>query len=165
MRLTLTGLIFRREILQKDLDALEKKGYITRNKQYFEITEQGSFPFLTGLAAGLPKEVFTNSECITFGPDYFGRGDLVAVKVSGDSMSGDSIHDGDVVIINISDLDVDENILALRVDQSEMTLKRVKMNHEEVELISSNPDYPNLCYAIDRVEIVGKYVGLVRKSN
>ena len=79
-------------------------------------------------------------------------------------MSGDSIHDGDVVIINVSNLDIDQNILALRVDQSEMTLKRVKVETNKVHLISSNPNYSTITYSTERVEIVGKYVGLVRRS-
>jgi repressor LexA len=146
------------------LDALARKGYIERHTQYFELKDRGSFPFATGLAAGAAQEAFDSHERISFGPDYFGRGKLVAVKVSGESMAGDAIHDGDVVIISLGSEAMHDAIVAVRVDDREVTLKRVVFSGEMVELVPSNPDFSSLRYAAERLTIVGTYVGLVRKN-
>lgn len=149
------------------LDALEKKGYINRNTQYFELRNQKSFPFATGLSAGLAQEAFDSNESISFDPDYFGRGSLVAISISGESMAGDSIHDGDVVIIKLLDEQKEHSkndILAVRIDNQELTLKRINQTDGMIELIPSNPDFKPHRYSLERVSVIGKYVGLVRKN-
>ena len=151
------------------LDALERKGYIRRKTQHFELHESiaspsTSFPFATGLSAGHPKEAFDSNERIQFDRQFFGGGDLVAITVFGESMSGDSIHDGDVVIIDLSIVDDLDGIVAVRIDGMELTLKRISRQDRMLELIPSNPNVAPITVSSDRVEIVGKYMGLVRRG-
>jgi repressor LexA len=146
------------------LDALARKGYINRNTQYFELTDRHSFSFATGLAAGAAQEAFDAEERVSFNPEYFGKGELAAIRVVGESMAGDSIHDGDVVIIAMGSEVGRHDIAAVRVDGSELSLKRIAVSEKSVELLPSNPQFTSTCYERERVAIVGKYVGLVRKS-
>lgn len=146
------------------LDALARKGYISRNTQYFDIPDRYSFPFATGLAAGPAQEAFDSGERVSFGPEYFGRGKLAAISVSGESMAGDAIHDGDVVIIAIDKPVGRNDIAAVRIDNAAVTLKRLAYHDDTVELLPSNPAYKSARYEVDRIEVLGKYVGLVRKS-
>ncbi len=54
------------------------------------------------------------------------------------------------------------DILALRIED-EITLKRVRLHGDEAELVPSNPAFPIRTVAADRLEILGKLVGIVRK--
>lgn len=151
--------------------ALERKGYIQKSAQRisgFALTDQNckeSFRLVGVIPAGTPQHSYEQTDQqLSFNQDYFGGGSLIAVTVTGDSMTGDSICDGDIVIIKLQSESNSHDIVALRIDQDEFSLKRVKFNGEQAELISSNPAYAPRFVASSQVEVVGKLVGIVRKA-
>lgn len=87
--------------------------------------------------------------------DYFdGRVDLNAhlikdvtntaiVQVSGESMEGAGISDGDELVVNRSLKPVDGNIVVAVLD-GEMTIKRLRITPTGVVLQADNPAYPNI---------------------
>ena len=91
---------------------------------------------------------------------------IVALKISGDSMKGDLIMDGDIIILdcnNISTNDIKSgDIVAARVDNDYATLKRMFINKNKIELRPSNKLYSSIFTDKKNVKIDGKVVGLVR---
>lgn len=126
-------------------------------------------PFLGLIAAGHPAEIYSNGgRYIEFSTKFFGASndqDLFALQVMGNSMIGDSICDGDIAIIKRqSESFQKDDILAVEVRNEEFTLKRIVHKNEIVELIPSNPKYPIIEVPSEQVRIVGKYLGLLRRS-
>lgn len=87
--------------------------------------------------------------------DYFdGRLDLNAhlihdvtstylVRVSGDSMQGAGISDGDELVVDRSLTPVDGNVVVAVLD-GELTVKRLRLSGGVVRLAAENPDYPDI---------------------
>ena len=65
------------------------------------------------------------------------------VKVKGDSMTGASIHDGDLLVVDRSLEAVDGKIVIAGVN-GELTVKRLSLKADEVWLMPENPTYPPL---------------------
>ena len=143
------------------LKALERKGYIKQREQraseYFlpdqlsQNTEE--FLLVAKISAGTPMPVYDESS----------GGDIRGIRVSGDSMSGDSIADGDIAMIKFQSNADKGDILALRIED-EITLKRVNLVGDIAQLVPSNPDYPVREVAAQNLQIIGKLVGVVRKT-
>jgi repressor LexA len=150
------------------IKALEKKGYIKKQgpkaSLYSLKEEDDGFPLVATIPAGVPNHSFEQPiELLHFNPDYFGRGEIQAVKVSGESMIGDAIEDGDIALIRIQKDTAPHDIVAVRVDREEITLKRIRKKNHIVELIASNPNFPKRSVDASEVEVIGKLVGIIRK--
>lgn len=77
--------------------------------------------------------------------------------VSGDSMIGADIHDGDVVFIRSQPIVDDGQIAAVRIDD-DATLKRFYKNPDGCTLVSMNPQYPPMIFNSDNcdsIQIIG----------
>jgi len=150
------------------IKALIRKGYV-RKQSTFALTSEndqsdGQIPLVATIPAGLPTEAFeTSDEFLRFDDSYFSNGDIRAVRISGNSMSGDGIRDGDVGIIRMQNR-INKNEIAVVRYEGEVTLKRLRKTRTHCELVPSNPDFPVNAVEPDRVEVVGKLVGLVRKT-
>lgn len=80
-------------------------------------------------------------------------------------MQGDSICDGDTAIIRMQSDWKEQDIVAARVGEDEVTLKRIQPLAEgQVALVPSNPDYPVKVYPEESVQVLGILSGLVRKT-
>ncbi len=155
------------------LMALEKKGFIKKRSQRvsdYMIAEDHSdipstFDLVATIPAGTPLAIFEGKEdTFTVDKNFFGGGQLKAVYISGDSMSGDSISDGDIGIIRLQKDWNKRDIVAVRVNGDEITLKRIRIKKNTVELMPSNPEFPVRRFPAEEVEIVGKLVGIIRKT-
>ncbi|NCF36019.1 MAG: repressor LexA [Gammaproteobacteria bacterium] len=153
------------------LKALEKKGYIRQRSQRVsdymladEWHDRGeSFDLIARIPAGAPLPVFDESrESFSVTHDFFGGGDILALRVIGDSMSGDSVADGDIAMIKRQQEGNKGDILALRIED-EITLKRVELEGDQARLLSSNPEHPVRLVPAAQLEILGKLVGIIRK--
>lgn len=154
------------------LRALEKKGLLRRQpgkgraivlRQ--EDASPSRFPLLGAIPAGaarsmeeMPHEFFDLS------PGWFGKGELVALRVQGESMAGDAIRDGDLAIVKLQREARPSEIVAVRIGGTETTLKRVRLRKRRVQLIASNPAYPAREAPAEEVEILGKLVGILRRQ-
>ena len=153
------------------LKALEKKGYIRQRSQRVsdymladEWHDRGeSFDLIARIPAGAPLPVFDESrESFSVTHDFFGGGDILALRVIGDSMSGDSVADGDIAMIKRQQEGNKGDILALRIED-EITLKRIELEGDQARLLSSNPEHPVRLVPAAQLEILGKLVGIIRK--
>ncbi len=153
------------------LKALEKKGYIRQRSQRVsdymladERQDRGeSFDLIARIPAGAPLPVFDESrESFSVTHDFFGGGDILALRVIGDSMSGDSVADGDIAMIKRQREGNKGDILALRIED-EITLKRVELERDQARLLPSNPEHPIRLVPAAQLEVLGKLVGIIRK--
>ena len=65
------------------------------------------------------------------------------VRVSGDSMTGAGIFDGDEVIVDRS-LDARDGSVVIAVVDNELTIKRLRLDGDTVRLVPENPAYPDI---------------------
>ena len=121
-----------------------------------------TLPVLGRIAAGLPIEAIPGTDEIDLTEFFIGPGRFV-LRVSGDSMVGDGILDGDMVVVQKQDTARDGEIVVALIDNEEATLKRLKRNQDgSVTLRPANPSYPPMRYHGSRVRIQGVVVGQFR---
>ena len=89
--------------------------------------------------------------------------DLFALRVSGDSLVEVGILEGDYVVVSpmLKNALDQGSVCAVRLEDDEVTLKRVFFAAEGVILRSANPEYPDITRPT--VSIIGKVVRLVRQ--
>jgi len=153
------------------LNALEKKGFIRQRSQRVsdymladDIRRNAeTFNLVARIPAGAPLPVYDETpESFSVTHDFFGGGDILAVRVIGDSMSGDSIADGDMAMIKRQPEGNKSDILALRID-GEITFKRLELRGDRARLLPSNPEHEIRSVPAGQLEILGKLVGIIRK--
>jgi repressor LexA len=151
------------------LKALQKKGLIHREPNMSRAIQMldeptGAQPSrlkLVGrIAAGQPIEAVEQDEELGFS-EWEGSDDKFALRVSGDSMIEDHIADGDYVVIQRQEVARDGQIVAVRDDDGEATLKRLFRERNRVRLEPANKAMKPIYR--DRVDILGVLVGVVRK--
>ena len=151
------------------LKALQKKGLIHREpnmSRAIQLLEDPVSAHHMGLklvgriAAGQPIEAIEQHEELTFS-DWTEPGDKFALKVTGDSMIEEHIADGDFVIIRRQEQARDGQIVAVRDDDGEATLKKVLRDRNRVRLEPANKTMKPIFR--DRVNVLGVLVGVVRK--
>lgn len=122
----------------------------------------GTVPLLGAIAAGAPIEAIENPEEIEIPAGMAGPGERYALRVRGDSMIEDGIHDGDIVVVRRANrAERGETVVA--VIDGEATLKRFHPLGREIELRPANPSLRPMRVAADRVEIRGVLTGLLRR--
>ena len=87
------------------------------------------------------------------------------VRVSGDSMIGAGIHDGDLLIVDRSLDPRDKNVVIAVID-GELTVKRIRIQKKKVFLVPENENY-TIINVSDREDfsIIGKVVSVFRTYN
>ena len=127
----------------------------------FEVPVYGAIP------AGLPAmQEQEPEETIAVAPAVFGvrpprPGHFWFRRVTGDSMIGANIFDGDLVALSRQEPRSGDIIAAL-VDETTTTLKRFVRERGRTLLRAANPRYPDL--APRRLESQGVVVGVIRQS-
>ncbi len=91
-------------------------------------------------------------------------GDVIALRMKGQSMERARLHDGDLALIRMQDTIEDGEIAALCVGENldEATIKRVHFVEDYITLLpqSDDPQHQALTYRSDQVRVVGKVVGV-----
>jgi repressor LexA len=151
------------------LKALQKKGLIHREpnmSRAIQLLEdpvsanQMGLKLVGRIAAGHPIEAIEQGEELTF-TDWVEPGDKFALQVQGESMIDEHIADGDFVIIRRQEQARDGQIVAVRDDDGEATLKRFYRERNRIRLEPANKAMKPIFR--DRVNILGVLVGVVRK--
>lgn len=124
---------------------------------------RGRMPFYGDVAAGTPL-LPDNRALPVEVPDtiHRDRDDCFVLRVKGDSMVEDAILDGDLVVLQRrAEVRNGDRVVAL-LDGEEVTLKEFRKDREGVWLIPHNPELKPRCYSLDRVQIQGVLVGVMR---
>lgn len=152
------------------LRALERKGHVElpgdrrhRQIRLKDAPPRGvSVPLVGRVAAGLPVLAEQNLEGrIAVPSEWLDRGSHFALRVSGESMVGAGILDGDHVIVRQEAAAEDGDIVAATVE-GETTLKRLRRRGSRYALVAENPRYPAIDIRTDGVTIHGVVVCLTR---
>lgn len=125
----------------------------------FDAGSMLKIPVVGKIAAGTPIDRIENIEGYTLVDPYILRGkDGFALQVIGDSMTGDRIYDGDMVIVSKQDEVHSSDIAVVVVDNESVTLKRVRREGAQCLLIPSNPTMQPSLVPAEQVKIIGKVV-------
>jgi repressor LexA len=157
------------------LKALEKKGFIERNKGVKDqksaaraITIPGlrvgtaTFPLLGMVSAGTGMEVVSQDDRIDLS-EMFGGKNHYALRVRGQSMIEDHIDDGDIVILKKQDTAENGERVVAVVDGA-ATLKKFYRRRDRVVLEPSNSTMsPIVVEPNQNVQVVGVLVGVLRR--
>jgi repressor LexA len=150
------------------LKALQKKGLIHREPNMSRAiqmldeptgTQPSRLKLVGRIAAGQPIEAVEQDEELGFS-EWEGSDDKFALRVSGDSMIEDHIADGDYVVIQRQEVARDGQIVAVRDDDGEATLKRLFRERNRVRLEPANKAYKPI--KTRDAELLGKVVGVFR---
>jgi repressor LexA len=129
-----------------------------------------TIPIIGRIAAGTPIMALENREDeLPVDPSIFGSETCFALRVQGDSMIEAHIADGDLAIIRPQNQAESGQIVAVIVKNilHEATLKILRKTKGTTELHSANSAYPPMVFSgwqRGRIRIVGKFVGIIRRS-
>lgn len=121
-------------------------------------------PLYGRIAAGLPIEALRDTSTMIDVPAaLLGPGDHYALEVAGDSMIDAGILDGDTVLIRKGEVADNGQIVVALVDDTEVTLKRLRRRGNSTALEPCNPAYKPQILPADKVKVQGRLVGLLRR--
>lgn len=158
------------------LEALEKKGYISKDKtkpRAIEIhyardvgpvarrSAVRHVPLVGRIAAGSPTQALEEVEDVLPLPaEFVGEGSHFMLRVKGDSMIGIGIHDGDSVVVRKQDhADPGDVVAALLSDEA--TVKTFVKDGARTYLRPENPDLDPI-EITPETRVLGKVVTLLR---
>lgn len=177
--------VSRESSLSDLLAPLERKGFIqvqggVRGRQrIIELSTRGQIetgmgaPVVGAITAGpLREAIYESGEVVTdfAGALGFRSGDFL-LRVEGDSMTGDGILSGDLVLLRPDLHPHPGEIAAVQIvedgDSWQTTLKHVwaSPNEDRVELRASNPAYEPIFVPCEQTRIAGVYRGLLREAS
>ncbi|NQV84463.1 MAG: transcriptional repressor LexA [Rhodospirillales bacterium] len=127
-------------------------------------SETVHLPLYGRIAAGTPIEALRDhSSSVDVPAALLGKGDHYALEVDGDSMIDAGIFDGDTVIIRRTDTADNGSIVVALVEDTEVTLKRLRRKGASVALEPANTAFETRIFGPDQVKVQGSLVGLIRK--
>lgn len=153
----------------QNLQALYKKGYLKKDRLGYQLVEKRrssrapGIPVMGVITAGVLQEAIeTDLGAITLETLFPRLDKMFAIQVSGRSMVGAGIEDGDYVLL--VDDDIPNGGIGAVLYNGETSLKRIFRHKEGLRLEPANDEYsaieirPDL---FEEVRVLGKYVGHV----
>ncbi len=126
--------------------------------------DPAALPLYGKIAAGTPIEALRDaSRTVDVPPSLLGRGEHYALEVEGDSMVEAGILNGDTVVIEKCEKADNGTIVVALVDDSEVTLKRLRQRGNSIALEPANRKYETRIFHPDQVRIQGRLTGLIRQ--
>jgi repressor LexA len=163
-----------RSTVKQQLEALENKGYIKRNKKLsrgIELTIEDklfiSRPILGEVAAGNPLTIYPDSiDTIELPTIVNLPGDSFLLKVKGDSLKDAYIFDSDIVIVNPNIIPLNGQIVVAVLEDSAV-VKRYFKYEDRIELHSENIEYKPIIIEKTGFKfiIVGVVIGIYRSMD
>jgi len=147
------------------LKALEKDGYLelSANKARSILIKQNTnniLPLIGEVAAGEPiYPLVTEGDKIDIPLKSDGT---FVLKVKGDSMIKAGIQNGDMVVVDTQKATTNKDIVVAVID-GEVTLKRLIIHNNEIELHPENDNYNIIKIGKKDFKILGKVTLLLRK--
>lgn len=128
--------------------------------------DDAEVPLIGQIPAGVPFDAVQSAEDTYLLPRRLvGHGELFALKVKGDSMTGAAITDGDLVVVRQQLRAENGEIVAAQLDgtaTAEATVKTLQRVDGHVWLMPANPAYQPI--PADDAIILGKVVAVVRPA-
>ncbi len=159
--------------VQRHLDALERKGFIRRDRYKYRSIELAdapvppfiravNVPVLGHIAAGAPILAQEHIEdTFPLPMDLVSEGDSVfMLRVRGDSMINAGIFDGDLVAVRQQPAADNGEIVAAMIED-EATVKRFFKDRGRFRLVAENPAYEPII--TEQVQILGRVILSIRR--
>ncbi|MFH1018898.1 MAG: transcriptional repressor LexA [Pseudomonadota bacterium] len=156
--------------VQDHLKALIQKGFLEKDPRKARGIRLASrhrapalsVPILGAIAAGLPREAVELAlGSIPVPSRIKNQEKLFALRVSGESMSGAGICDGDLVVARQQNTARHGDIVVALVD-GQATVKRFYKKGGKVRLVPENPDFSSIEILSENSAIQGKVVSVQR---
>jgi repressor LexA len=158
------------------LGQLEKKGLIERGGHYSRTirlvpenpiftgsTRGRELPVIGRITAGLPMYAQQEWEqTVVVDRTLFAGDNLFCLRISGESMQGAGILDGDLVICEPRQYAENGEIVAVLLHGDEATVKRFFLRPGHIELRPENNAFPVMRYSFGELLVQGKVVGVIR---
>jgi repressor LexA len=164
------------------LAALVKKGYIERSSKArdirvlkrvdrerafdrnLEVGHEIEMPLIGTVAAGAPVLTEENIERFIYVPNYLvqSKQPCFALRVHGDSMMNAGIHDGDLVIVQSTQLAKSGDIVVALIG-NEVTVKRLILKDKQRYLKAENPSFSDI-HPDEPWSLQGKVLALIREQ-
>jgi len=155
------------------LQALEKGGYIGRESNrprsisIFKSVKMINVSLAGTISAGQPIEAIEEKETVAITMDKLPRsGNIFGLKVAGDSMVGENINDGDIVLVKQQNTADNGQRVVVLLDNYNTTLKTFYREGNRIRLQPANDKYkPIIIKKNEREVAVQGVVVDVIKSN
>ena len=164
------------------LAALVKKGYIQRSSKArdirvlkradrertydrnLEVGHEIEMPLIGTVAAGTPVLTEENIERFIYVPNYLvqSKQPCFALRVHGDSMVNAGIHDGDLVIVQSTQLANNGDIVVALIG-NEVTVKRLVVRENQRYLKAENPAFSDI-HPDEPWSLQGRVLALIREQ-
>ena len=156
--------------VHKHLKGLEQKGFVRRRPHQSRALDvvapnearAAAVPLLGVVAAGTPIEPIETAETVSLPEEMLGRGETFALRVRGDSMIGDGILDGDVIVVE-SRRTADDGTTVVAVVRGEATVKRLYRERGRIRLQPANDRLAPIVVRADDVEVRGIVIAVLRR--
>ncbi len=154
--------------------SLEKMGALSRDwnrsrslrPTNMELAAVREVPILGDIAAGYPipaVETLDDAHTVAVPENFLGLGDHFALRVEGDSMIDEGIHNGDIIIIQHTESAENGQVVVALIDENETTVKKFYRRGNKIVLKPSNPAFENIELPAQKVRVQGIVVSLIRK--
>jgi len=165
--------------VHKHITALTAKNYLKRGFNQSRSLELGpkymqenrrhrdaaalEIPLVGRIAAGLPVESVEQHATLSFA-DFVGHPGTFALEVRGESMIGDHICDGDMILLERTSEVRDGDIVVALVGGAETTLKRFyREPGDKIRLQPANPTLQPIVLPAADVQVQGRLLAVLRK--
>ena len=147
------------------LDYLQENKYIERDKlKSRSIKLKNVIPLYPEISAGKPLDTdLANMEYIQL--DHLIKNkskNSFACKVNGESMNSYGIQSGDIVILDSSKSYKKNDICAVQIDNSEISLKKIELLKENIKIYGDNDNFNPITIKKERIKILARMIGLIR---
>ena len=147
------------------LDYLQENKYIERDKlKSRSIKLKNVIPLYPEISAGKPLDTdLANMEYIQL--DHLIKKkskNSFACKVNGESMNSYGIQSGDIVILDSSKSYKKNDICAVQIDNSEISLKKIELLKENIKIYGDNDNFNPITIKKERIKIIARMIGLIR---
>ena len=164
--------------VKSHLDNLRDAGYLKRDlakPRAIQVSYEGTgssaehrpvrhVPLVGDVAAGTDVLAQGNvEEFVPMPEDLTGQGELFMLRVRGDSMIEAGIFDGDFVVCRHQETAEDNKIVVAGIGDDETTVKTLRRRNGSVVLVPANPEYEEMVFKPDEVQIFGQVVTVMRK--
>ncbi len=153
--------------IHQHIETLKSKGYLKNQPRIIEISKNKKFqelvqiPILGTIAAGQPIEIIRDKEFIKVAKSRLSSsGEHYALKVQGDSMIDEGIHDSDVVIIKKQSYAEDGETIVALTNYDEVTLKKIYKEKDGFRLQPANPKLKPIF--VKELIIQGKVISVIK---
>jgi repressor LexA len=129
----------------------------------FEWCNMIDIPLLGAVAAGEPYQAFPIDETLSVPTTLWGGRHVFALRVRGDSMIDEGIHNGDYIIVEPRQTADNGQTVVAEIDGAVTVKKYHRETDGSIRLEPANPEMLPLIVRGEHVRIIGAVAGILRK--